>query len=146
MDIDTGLETKAGVPHDAVVTHGELMRAFEAFKEPNDARLASPRNDVVLEEKLARINSALDAQARRLDEIVLKAARPALGHERVKSGAPEHKAAFDAYVRTGEAVGLRALEMKAMSIGSNPDGGYLVPPEVAAAIGERLAVISPVRS
>ena len=146
MDIDTGLETKAGVPHDAVVTHGDMMRAFEAFKETNDERLASPRNDVVLEEKLARINGALDAQARRLDEIVLKAARPALGHERVKSGAPEHKAAFDAYVRTGEAVGLRALEMKAMSIGSNPDGGYLVPPEVEAAIGERLTAISPIRS
>ena len=37
MDIDTatGLETKAGIPHDAVVTHGEMMRAFEAFKETN---------------------------------------------------------------------------------------------------------------
>jgi hypothetical protein len=48
MDIDTGLETKAGVPHDAVVTHGDMMRAFEAFKETNDERLASGRNDVVL--------------------------------------------------------------------------------------------------
>jgi HK97 family phage major capsid protein len=105
MDIDTGLETKAGVPHDAVVTHGDMMRAFEAFKETNDERLASGRNDVVLEEKLARINGAIDAQARRLDEITLKAARPALGSEpngRVRSGALEHKAAFEAYVRTGE--------------------------------------------
>ena len=34
MDIDTHneLETKAGIPLDAVVTHGEMMRAFEAFK------------------------------------------------------------------------------------------------------------------
>src|SRR3569623_2898401 len=94
MDIDTGLETKAGVPHDAVVTHGELMRAFEAFKETTEARLATRTGDVVLEEKLARIDGALDAQARRLDEITLKAARPALGHDRVRSGAPEHKAAF----------------------------------------------------
>ena len=41
MDIvaDSAFETKAGVPHDAVVTHGELMRAFEAFKETNDERL-----------------------------------------------------------------------------------------------------------
>jgi predicted phage gp36 major capsid-like protein len=48
---------------------------------------------------------AIDAQARRLDEITLKAARPALGSEpngRVRSGALEHKAAFEAYVRTGE--------------------------------------------
>ena len=149
MDIDTGLETKAGVPHDAVVTHGDMMRAFEAFKETNDERLASGRNDVVLEEKLARINGAIDAQARRLDEITLKAARPALGSEpnaRVRSGAPEHKAAFEAYVRTGESGNLRALEVKAMSFGSNPDGGYLVPPEIEATIGERLTAISPIRS
>jgi len=151
MDIDTGneLETKAGIPHDAVVTHGELMRAFEAFKEANDARAARRDGDVVLEEKLARIDATVDAQARRLDEITLKASRPALGRERdarMRAGAPEHKAAFEAYVRTGEAAGLRALEVKAMSIGSNADGGYLVPPEIEAAIGERLTAISPIRS
>ena len=60
MDIDypDRLETKAGIPHDAVVTHGEMMRAFEAFKETNDERLEQKRDaDVVLEEKLARINA-----------------------------------------------------------------------------------------
>ena len=61
MDIDTHneLETKAGIPLDAVVTHGEMMRAFEAFKEANDERVAlgeKRAGDVVLEEKLARIN------------------------------------------------------------------------------------------
>src|SRR3569833_2250914 len=147
MDIDTGLETKAGVPHDAVVTHGELMRVFEAFKETNDERLARRDGDVVLEETLARINGAIAAQTRRLDEITLKAARPARGDDkRVRSGAPEHKAAFEAYVRSGESGNLRALEVKAMSIGSNPDGGYLVPPEIEATIGERLTTISPIRS
>ena len=150
MDIDTSteLETKAGIPHDAVVTHGEMMRAFEAFKETNDERLARRDADVVLEEKLARINATIDAQGRRLDEIALKAARPALGAERSAArgeAALEHKAAFEAYVRAGEAGGLRALEAKAMSIGSNADGGYLVPPEIETAIGERLTAISPIR-
>jgi hypothetical protein len=55
MDIDTHkeLETKAGIPLDAVVTHSEMMRAF---KEANDERvmLGQERSgDVVLEEKLA---------------------------------------------------------------------------------------------
>jgi HK97 family phage major capsid protein len=49
-------------------------------------------------------------------------------------------------VRAGEATGLRALEAKAMSIGSNQDGGYLVPAEVETEIGRRLANISPIRS
>jgi HK97 family phage major capsid protein len=151
MDIDTTLETKAGVPHDAVVTHAEMMRAFEAFKEANDERLADRRGDVVLEEKLARIDRAIDAQARRLDDIALKNARPAIGQdshrERARgASAPEHKAAFEAYVRTGEAATLRVLEAKALSVGSNADGGYLVPPEIETEIGKRLAAISPIRA
>jgi HK97 family phage major capsid protein len=154
MDIDTHneLETKAGIPLDAVVTHGEMMRAFEAFKDANDERLtlADKRSgDAVLEEKLARIDRTIDAQARRLDEITLKSARPAIGGDRAhvrSASALEHKAAFEAYVRSGEASGLRALEVKALSAGSNPDGGYLVPPEVETQIGQRLTVISPIRS
>ncbi len=151
MDIDTHneLETKAGIPLDAVVTHGEMMRAFEAFKETNDQRLAKRDSDVVLEEKLARINNTIDAQGRRLDEMSLKGARPALGGERAaarSASAIEHKAAFESYVRSGETTNLRALELKALSAGSNPDGGYLVPPEVETQIGARLTAISPIRS
>ena len=153
MDIDTSIpfETKAGIPHDAVVTHAEMMRAFEAFKDANDERLtlADKRaGDVVLEEKLARINSTIDAQTRRLDDITLKSARPAIGAERTGrgQGSPEHKQAFEAYVRSGEATNLRALEVKALSAGSNPDGGYLVPSEVEAQIGARLTAISPIRA
>ena len=58
----------------------------------------------------------------------------------------EHKAAFDAYVRNGESAGLRALEVKALSVGSDPDGGYLVPEEVERAVGRRLTRISPIRA
>ena len=149
MDIDThdGLETKAGIPHDAVVTHGEMMRAFEVFKDANDERLDKKDADVVLEEKLARISDSIDAQARRLDEITLKSARPAIGAERMRNAsALEHKQAFEAYVRAGETASLRALEQKALSVGSNPDGGYLVPPEIETMIGARLTAISPIRS
>jgi HK97 family phage major capsid protein len=150
MELNGELETKAGIPHDAVVTHGELMRAFEAFKETNDERLAGERRggDVLIEEKLARISASLDQHQRFIDETTLKAARPMLGRdgERAPSFAQrEHKAAFDAYVRAGESSGLRALEVKAMSIGSNPDGGYLVPVELEHEIGRRLTAISPIR-
>jgi HK97 family phage major capsid protein len=152
MDIErhSELETKAGVPAEALVTHGDLMRAFEDFKASNDERIAAEKKggDVLLEEKVARINAALDHTTRRLDELTLKNARPALGRastETKSASEIEHKAAFDAYVRTGEGTGLRALEAKAMSIGSNPDGGYLVPAEVETAIGRRLSNISPIR-
>jgi predicted phage gp36 major capsid-like protein len=64
-----------------------MMRAFEAFKESNDERLDKRDADVVLEERLARINSTIDAQGRRLDEITLKSARPVFGAERATASA-----------------------------------------------------------
>jgi len=150
-DTHDHLETKAGLPHDAIVTHAEMMRAFEAFRETNDERLAQierKRSDVLLDEKVARIDSVIDAHQRRLDELTLKSARPALTAERKPQAddAREHKAAFESYIRSGESAGLRQLETKAMSAGSNPDGGYLAPPELETEIGKRLRDISPIRS
>ena len=60
IDTDTGLETKDGLPVESVVTHAEMMRAFEEFKQANDQKLAEKRSgDVVLEEKIARIDSVI---------------------------------------------------------------------------------------
>jgi HK97 family phage major capsid protein len=150
MDIHDTLETKAGYAPDAVVTHGELMRTFEAFKAANDERIDAVERkagDVLHDDKVARIDAVLDAQTRRLDELTLKSARPQLGLETAvtRAASREHKQAFESYMRSGDAVSLRALETKAMSIGTPGDGGYLVPPEVEHEIGKRLAAISPIR-
>ena len=56
-------ETKAVLPHEASVTHAEVMRIFEAFKEANDQRLGEIERrsaDVLSDDKVARINRALD--------------------------------------------------------------------------------------
>jgi HK97 family phage major capsid protein len=149
VDVQNRFETKAGIPHEAVVTHGEMMRAFDSFKEVNDARLAGVERhnaDVLLEEKLARIDRAIDGHTRRLDEIALKSARPLLEYDGQRRASPEHKVAFDRYIRLGDSTNLRALELKALSSGSNPDGGYVVPPEIEAQISQRLIAVSPIRS
>src|SRR6476646_10650318 len=101
MDIDTetGLEMKAGLPAEAVVTHAEMMRAFEEFKAANDQRVERRQGDVLLNEKLARIDRAIDSQAQRLDDIILKGARPAFGQGYARASSVEHKAAFETYVR-----------------------------------------------
>ncbi len=152
IETDIALETKAGIPADAAVTHAELMRAFDEFKEANDLRLSEKRSvDVLLEEKIDRLDNVIAAQTQRLEVIELKQARPAIGSE-PRPAEPanqpviEHKAAFDAYVRGGDTANLRALEQKALSGSSNPDGGFLVPPEIEYKIGERLFNISPIRS
>jgi HK97 family phage major capsid protein len=151
MDAHGQLETKAGLPPDTLVTHDDMMRVFEAFKEANDRRLNEIEKrggDVLLEEKVARIDSALGQHQRFIDQASLRTQRPALGHETGgdRLAQREHKSAFEAYVRTGESGGLRQLEVKALSVGSNADGGYTVPVEIDTIIGARLTSISPIRS
>jgi len=150
---DSNLETKAS-GQDVAVAFDDFMRAFEAFKAENDARLAnieeqvsSGGGDVVAEEKLARINRAVDEHQRRLDDLLLKGARSPIGGAKASSGASlKHKSAFDGYVRKGEDGNLRDLEGKALSVGSDPDGGYLVPDETERAVNTALKDISPIRA
>ncbi len=147
------VETKS-MSDDVASAFEDFARAFEAFKDANDTRLSEIEtrlsSDVVTEEKLTRIDAALDDAKRRLDRLALDRSRPPLG--RSADGSPrdpvqaEHKAAFHAYMRSGEATGLKRLEEKALSAGSGPDGGYLVPDAVETEVLRRLSAISPIRA
>lgn len=135
---------------DADSIHENFLRAFEDFKHTNDERLAQIEArmsaDIVTSDKLDRINRALDGYKQTVDELMLKAARPQRGGAAPHTGASvEHKAAFEAYIRQGESNNLRRLEEKALSIGSDPDGGYLVPPEIEANVMSALRETSPIR-
>ncbi|PPD09200.1 MAG: phage major capsid protein [Methylocystis sp.] len=129
----------------------DLNRAFCAFKETNDERLTQLENrfgaDVVTEEKLARIDHALDDTKSRLDRLALEMSRPRIGGKIVDDhSGREHKSAFNHYMRSGEASGLKALEAKALSRGSGADGGYLVPLPTEREVLRRLAKFSPIRA
>ncbi|MEZ5799219.1 MAG: phage major capsid protein [Nitratireductor sp.] len=144
-------ETKAaGDAQDVAVAFDDFMRSFEAFRQANDERLAQIETvvgeDVVTTEKMNRISAALDSQKQLLDQLVVKGKRPTPSGGNSLLAVSEHKRAFEAYVRGGEVNGLKRFEAKAMSAGSDPDGGYLVPDETAMEIGRRLAAISPMRS
>lgn len=150
-DTDIKLETKVADPSSEQTVFGTYMRAFEAYKESNEQRLAEIEHrgapDPLTVAKLERIDDALNLQQRRLDEIQLKSARPGLSGSAPRSHVNlQHKSAFEGYIRKGETTGLLALEEKALSIGSNPDGGYLVPPETEAAVNMALRQISPIRA
>ena len=141
------LESKALNP-DITNAFDEFLRAFEAFKSANDERLSQLETrsaDVVTEDKVDRINRALDEQKRTLDELTLASSRPAIaGEKKATPQARESKAAFERYVRAGDASGL--IELKAMSVGSSPDGGYTVPLEIEQTIDRVLAKVSPMRA
>jgi len=144
----SAVQTTSG-PSDDVL--GELHRAFVAFKETNDDRVAQLESrfgaDVVTEEKLARIDQALDETKKRLDRVTLDMGRPRLGGPAPQElSSREHKSAFNLYMRAGEVSGLKAIEAKAMSATSGPDGGYLVPVPAEREILRRMARLSPIRS
>ena len=135
----SGLENKAGQGAEAMFA--EFMGAFEEFKRTNDGRIAELEKrgsaDVVTEDKVTRLNQALDSAKAAIDRANLERARPRLEGGRSDAG-DEYKEAFAAYVKRGEE--------KALSIGSNPDGGYLVPSETDEQITQLMAALSPIRS
>jgi len=140
------VKTVSGSPEAREVVR-EMMVAFEAFKSANDERVAQIEkkagSDTLLEEKVARIDQAVAAAQAKLDRMASMARRPSLGEggEPVSS-APEAKAAFDGYLKTGSVAG---IEIKAgLSTGAS-SGGYVVPPETERAIERRLMAVSPMR-
>jgi len=142
-DVVNRLENKAATAagQESEGLLGELMTAFEEFKRTNDGRLKELEKrgsaDALTEDKLGRLNAALDGAKAAMDRVALERGRPALEAGRPELG-DEYKDAFSAYVKRGEE--------KALSIGSNPDGGYLVPAETEAEILTRLAQVSPIRA
>ena len=146
------LENKAANPAAPEVKQAfdDFLASFEAFKAANDERLKQLETrsaDAVTEDKVARIDKALVEQKKALDELTLSAARPVFAPERKDAPeAREKKAAFVRYMRKGDGSGLDTLEMKAMSAGSNADGGYTVPLEIEQTIDGVLKKASPMRA
>jgi HK97 family phage major capsid protein len=135
---ETGARPLAG---DGQAQFAELMHAFETFKQTNDERLERLERrgavDPLIEDKLERLNRALDGAKATLDRQAVDRARPQLEIGR-PAEADEYKHAFAAYVKRGEEKGLNS--------GTNADGGFVVPAEVETSITRRMTAISPIRS
>src|SRR3954466_15197118 len=103
----SGLENKAsaGVSGDTEGLITQLMGAFEEFKRTNDGRMQELERrgsaDALTEDKVARLNQALDGAKAAIDRANLDRARPRLEGGRPEVG-DEYKAAFSAYVKRGE--------------------------------------------
>ncbi|MEO9297930.1 phage major capsid protein [Devosia alba] len=136
-----GLETKAGAPSDIAALFAEFSSAFEEFKTTNDQRLGALEKrgsaDGLLEGKLDRLNAVLDTNKAAMDRALVERARPQLDGKAVQADG-EYKQAFAAYVKRGEE--------KALSVGVNADGGYVVPPETETEITRLMTSVSPMRA
>jgi HK97 family phage major capsid protein len=150
----------------------KLNKAFEEFKSTNDANLQN--RDAVLEAKLAKIEADMDAAQKIADEAALAAKRAqrvaaedsngvdldakalhwargiakSRGTDVGQFGNAElnaYKQAFNIYMRKGDQL-LGAEELKALSVGSDPDGGYVVNPDLSGRIVARVFETSPMRA
>jgi HK97 family phage major capsid protein len=142
MDMTSeALETKAGAGGDVGGLFAEFSRAFEEFKATNDQRLRDIEKrgapDGLLEGKIERLNAVMDGHKAAMDRILAERARPQLDGA-AGAGGDEYKDAFAAYVKRGEE--------KALSIGVNADGGYVVPAETETEITRLMTAVSPIRA
>ncbi len=131
-----------------------LGHAWEQYKQVNDNRLREIERkghaDPLYMEHLSRISDSLDQYKGRLDKIETVYSRPAADQNAFDAKAynpqqSEYRKAFCNYLRKGLDVGLEALQTKALSVGSDPDGGYMVTPSLSSKIVSAVFETSPMR-
>ena len=120
-------------------------RAWEEFKQKNDALVEGKADGKAvgdIQASLAAINADLSEQRKSLETIAKKAQRPGVGADEQTDEQIEHSKAFAHMLRKGDDAGLAELQRKAMQSGSDPDGGYLVIPEMDRVIDRIAPTIS----
>lgn len=120
----------------------------ELRKEVDELKSSRPK-DVVTEEKHSRMVADI---TKNMEELQAKQAKIEAALKRPDTsngdGKPEwlaeHKAKFDAFMRSTEKQ-KQELEVRAMSTNVQPDGGYLVRPELSTFVVSRIFETSPLR-
>jgi HK97 family phage major capsid protein len=136
-----GARVRADASNPAVIL-AELQKAFNDFKEENDKSLKAKVDDVVMNEKVERINAAVGDLQKACDELALKLAAEKAGPGKLigdlEPTSPEALAAFKAHMRKGDV-------SNALTKSSDSEGGYLAPVEWDRTITNKLKRISKIR-
>lgn len=127
-----------------------LASAFEEYKSVNDARLAEIEKrgsaDVLLNEKLSRMDGAMNKLQDDVSGVKTALRRPAKGMAFAGEEAEDgYKAAFMGYVAKGNESDLSSLQTKDMSVIADQQGGFMVPGEMAERIITRQFETTPMR-
>lgn len=138
----------------------KLGKSHAEFKAANDARLKEIEDkggaSGLTEEKLKKIEEDLDKFSdlkTQLDETKVALNRvgtggPSDGPDEAKVKADkEYGEHFRKFIKSGDVSGLVGMdpELKALSVGSDPDGGYLVTPEMSNTIAKLAFETTPMR-
>lgn len=147
------------------VIAAQIQAAWAEFQTKNDARmdaLAKGKADVTLNEQVDKIGKTIDDLQAQLKDIASRAAADRLGQgdgvDTAKAAAEfgrqrgidvsaadytAYQAGLNVYMRRGENTPRDV--MAAMSVGSEPDGGYTVTPDTSGRIVKRIFETSPMR-
>lgn len=96
-----------------------------------------------IDTKLADATKGLDGITARLDKLEARVQRPGAVAPSADEAAAIERKAFGSYLRYGASA--PADELKALSVSSDPQGGYLAPAELSAEILRNLVQVSPIR-
>ena len=126
--------------------------AFEEFKKLNDKRIKEleQKGFETAETKAAveKANAEIDRLSNEVKAAQVAVQRAGTAGTEVKGGQSEEqklaKQAFRKFMAKG-AEKLSVEEVKALSVGSDPDGGYLVLPEMSSEIVKKVYESSPMR-
>lgn len=121
-------------------------RELKEMKESTDGKTA----DVVTKEEVSRITDALNEQKKLVENLRLENNRPIISaqdgsKQQMTEDQMAHQTAFENWFRKGVEGDLREIESKALSVGTDPDGGYTVPVQMEAAIDRVITEISEMR-
>jgi len=131
----------------------DQKKAFHDFKEFVNTEIkeikAKGVADPTSTAKVEKANDEIAKLQKSMDELQLKMQRPGApsgGSEKDQVKA-EHKTAYlDGFIRKGRKDGLRDLELKAMNVTTDSDGGFAVPEELDRNILSLMRIASPMRS
>lgn len=160
-----GIATVRAETTDQKAVLAELQKAWTEFRAENDKQVADLKKgiaDAVQAEKVDKINASITDLQAQLADLATKAAANELGgggdnsdvkaalafakEKGVDVSAEEFKAyrnALDVYMRRGGAAPKDV--MAAMSVGSDPDGGYTVTPDTSGRIIKKVYETSSMR-
>ena len=123
-----------------------LGKAWEEFKANTDEQTKAVARGIsasVYDEKAAKLNDRISELQATIDALAAKAARPSENGDTARNG--EASKAFLNWMRKGEAR-MSADDVKHMSVGSNDNGGYLVPVDSSGRIAMKVYETSNIRA
>ena len=136
-----------------VVTKDKLDRINSALDSLSEAKAAAEARADEIEKRLNRTQlettsedkASVEAEVKAFNDHRRSVERYARSSDLSSEEYVAYKSAFENVIRKGDMALLSDSERKAMSVGVDPDGGYLVPASVSARIVTKVYETSPVR-